>query len=514
MKNIIILSIVCLIYTTAASAQNNKRYKELIFSSIDSIKDIPYNQGLDLNGKLITNLVDVFLPPKEDTCKKRPLLIFVHGGGFQNNTKVSIYGGQICRTFTKAGYVTASIDYRLGIAKPKTDTGYFEALYRGVQDARSAIRYFKLHADLYGIDSSQVFMVGGSAGGKIAMHAAYLNQSEVPSFIDVSKLGLLDDSSNAGASGQAAAVINCWGAMVDYRWINKGDVPLFNTAGLADKTVPFDSSFSYHGFKYGAYILYQRCLSLGIPTAFRGFEAAGHTLDNNSVKLDSSIQEMQAWLYTQLAIHQRKNKEGVLRWEKEMKQFDSLNKLEPNNTNTVLFVGSSTIKKWLHLKEDLKNKDIINRGFGGSNLSELAYYLPRVVYPHNPKAIFIYVSNDITGSDLDKTPIQVTELAKYITKELRAHYPSIPIVWFQIFTNEKRWAVWSQVQEANAMIKNYCANNTNMYFIEAANYFIGDNGLPIAMYYEKDQLHFNELGYQFWAKHIRKQVKKIIKKAS
>jgi hypothetical protein len=73
-----------------------------------------------------------------------------------------------------------------------------------------------------------------------------------------------------------------------------------------DKTVAFDSSFGYHGFKYGGYILYQHCLSLGIPTGWRPFYGAGHTLDNNKAKQDSCFQSMVEWLYPLLAINQPK----------------------------------------------------------------------------------------------------------------------------------------------------------------------------------------------------------------
>ncbi len=68
------------------------------------------------------------------------------------------------------------------------------------------------------------------------------------------------NSGNEGYSSKVNGVMNCWGALIDYSWIRKGDVPLFNAAGTLDKTVPYDSSFDYHGFKYGPYTLFQHCL--------------------------------------------------------------------------------------------------------------------------------------------------------------------------------------------------------------------------------------------------------------
>jgi len=101
--------------------------------------------------------------------------------------------------------------------------------------------------------------------------------------------------------------VNCWGAMIDYKWIKTGDAPLFCIAGTADKTVPYDSSYNYHGFKYGSTILYQHALRQGIATGLRLFYNAGHTLDNNKTKQDSALQDLSAWLFTQLSINAPEN---------------------------------------------------------------------------------------------------------------------------------------------------------------------------------------------------------------
>jgi hypothetical protein len=131
--------------------------------------------------------------------------------------------------------------------------------------------------------------MGSSAGAKTAMHLAYLKQNDVPSYIS-STLGALEgNSGNEGFSSKVNGVVNCWGAMMNFHWIQKGDVPLFNVCGLKDKTVPLDSSFSYHSFNYGAKILYYRALSVGVPTGYRPFENTGHTLDNNKLKRNGCI---------------------------------------------------------------------------------------------------------------------------------------------------------------------------------------------------------------------------------
>lgn len=505
----------CLIGTSVLS---QKRFKNEVFTSLDSFTNIEYGRAVNIKGENETLLLDVFSPPKDDTMKKRPLLIFIHGGGFQNNSKTGNYSSMVCGSFAKRGYVTATIDYRLGVEKSgmvdgkkeKTNKDYAEAFYRAQQDGKAAIRFFRKNADKYGIDTSQVFLTGSSAGSKTCMAIAYMDEDEIPKEIDQNKWGSLDgNSGNPGYSSKVNGVMNAWGAMLNFHWIKKGDAPLFNTAGTEDKTVPYDSSYDYHGFEYGGYILFQHCLSVGVPTGWRPFYNTGHTLDNNKIKQDSCVQSMAAWLYTQLKINKGKNDEGVFRYEKDINTFDSLNAVQKDNENSILFIGSSFIRKWTNIREDLDYKDIIHRGFGGCNLRDVAYYIKRIAYPHQPKAIFIYVGNDITSSDKDKEPDQVLELYKYVVKSLREKFPTTPITWLAISPSLKRWSVWDKITQANDLIKKYAESQPNLYYVDAGSNFLNKEGSPDSKYYVDDKLHYNDEGYKLWGMSIKESVKKI-----
>jgi hypothetical protein len=283
-----------------------QRFKSVVFNSLDSITSVEYGRALNIKGNSESLLMDLIFP-QGDTMKKRPLVVFIHGGGFQNNSRKGSYSAMVCQGFAKRGYVTATIDYRLGIENQKSNDDYANALYRAQQDGRAAIRFLKKHAAQYGIDTNRVFLTGSSAGSKTAMAIAYMDQAELPVGINKDKWGPLEGTSGSeGYSSKVHGVMNAWGAMIDFNWIKQGDAPLFNTSGTMDKTVAFDSSFGYHGFKYGGYILYQHCLALGIPTAWRPFYGAGHTLDNDKVKQDSCFQAMVEWLYPLLAINPSK----------------------------------------------------------------------------------------------------------------------------------------------------------------------------------------------------------------
>lgn len=295
---------IIVLLTLLSTTQAQKRYQEELFNRIDSFKNLSYGKAINIKGEEENLLLDVFVPPVADKIRYRPLVIFIHGGGFVNNTKSSVLSNTICTTLSKKGYVTATIDYRLGVANPKNNIQYFEAMYRAQQDAKAAVRYFKKNAEDYGIDKTQIFVVGASAGAMTALALAYMDEKEIPEGVDIAKWGSLDgNSGNLGFSSSIAGVINLWGALPKYSWIKKGDIPLLNIGGTADKIVPYDSAFDFHGFKYGPKSLHDYCTSVQVNSTLKTFNGAGHGLDYLPKRYDSCVEFMSDWLYTKLTIN-------------------------------------------------------------------------------------------------------------------------------------------------------------------------------------------------------------------
>lgn len=497
----------------SVQGQTLTRYQHEVFTRYDTLNNLVYGEAVNIKNNRETLRLDVFSPPATDTARRRPLLIFIHGGGFQNNDKVGAFSTLVCGTLAKRGYVASSINYRMGLAPSKSDTTYFEALYRAVQDTKAAVRYFRKNAERFGIDPDQIFLMGSSAGSKTAMHTAYLDPHEVPAWLDTRRLGSLEgESGNPGFSSNVRGVVNCWGAMIDYRWMNRGDAPLFNVHGMTDATVAYDSSFSYHGFRHGSTILYSRALALGIPTGLQLFEKTGHTLDNDRTKQQKSVEEISHWLFTQLKQNDPKTGPEVFKWAKEIGQLSHLDSTTTDPAGAVLVSGSSYIRRWSTIARELAPFPIIHRGYGGAKLNDFAYYIRTLVGTHRPRAAVFYVGNDIVGSPTDKTPLQVLNLVKNVTEQVRALRPGLPIFWIQISPNERRWAVWDQISAANELIKQYCAQTPGLHYIEAGHTFLGTDGKPIPALFDADKLHPNETGYQRWAVPIRAELERVLRR--
>ena len=170
--------------------------------NIETLTDIPYGEVIDFAGNSRTLEMDISYPLNDSIpdCG-RPLLVMIHGGAFIAGNKETGICPRVRKDFAKRGYTTASISYRLGQFNTQqevhcnisafdgvewdclnmTDTSeWYRAYYRGVQDAKGAIRYLVNHAADYNIDPNNVFVVGESAGGFIAMGAAFIDEeSEV-----------------------------------------------------------------------------------------------------------------------------------------------------------------------------------------------------------------------------------------------------------------------------------------------------------------------------------------------
>ena len=503
MKKYFLLLLIVSISANLSAQKGLKRFKNEVFTSIDSVTNIEYGIAKNIKGE-DEHLFLNFLHPTSDTSKKRPLVIFVHGGGFVNGDKGTGYSKYITEKLTARGFAVGSINYRLGVENPKHDTSYFKAMIRALQDTKAAIRFFRKNFEKYGIDTSKIFLAGGSAGGMTVLHTAYLNQDEIPKNINIDLLGGLEGhSGNEGYSTKIHGVINFWGAIADYKWIKSGDVPVFNVHGMADKLVPFDSTFSYHPFKYGSSIIFERALSVGIPTGLNPHPNLGHTLDNNKIAFAKAVDEVSQWLYA--LIHKSANPEGIKRFEKEIRKHEEDDQVSSYTKQAVLFTGSSYIRLWKSIKEDLAPTEIIHRGFGGSNISEMAYFVSRIVDPHPLKAVFMYSgSNDITVGTQDKTPQQILETFKYVVKKIKLKHPETPIYYLAISPNERRWAVWDDIKMANALLKSFCESTPNMHFVESESKLLGADGMYQKDLYVEDKLHFNQKGYKIWTEIVRK----------
>jgi|TARA_B110000196_G_scaffold295767_1_gene285661 para-nitrobenzyl esterase len=267
------------------------RYRYRIFDEISVDYDIPYGNNISATGSTISLVMDIY-QPVGDVVDNRPVVVVAHGGFFLGGSNNGLDVVPLCEDLARMGYVAASISYRLGIGNFfNLESSLQEATIRGVQDAKAAVRYLrKSHAiegNIWGIDPERIVLGGSSAGGFIAIHAAYVDDlSEVPSTVNFSAYGLTGgiegDSGSPGYSSELLSIFSISGAIGDDAWISAGDIPVVSTHGTNDGTVPFGTGYvQLSGLNVtivdGSEIIHNTTDLLGIDNCFHAFPGAGHT---------------------------------------------------------------------------------------------------------------------------------------------------------------------------------------------------------------------------------------------
>ena len=276
-----------------------KRYKEKVFSDVNVKNDIVYGKAkgywtsyqaeeesylnILLNGVLSTLnkkelelKADVYFPAG-DTIKERPFIMFIHGGAFYIGDKQSNAMVEFCRYFTSLGYVTASINYRLGFIPLGSEVE--RAGYRALQDAHAAMRYFVENRTSFGIDTSKIFVGGSSAGGITALNLAFMRNNNRPksSFKNLlnDDLGKIESSgNNIKKDFSIKSVINMWGAVDNTDILKNSKTSVISFHGDADLVVPINCDYPFKDIQanFSSLILNKVCGSLEIHIKLRELE--------------------------------------------------------------------------------------------------------------------------------------------------------------------------------------------------------------------------------------------------
>ena len=182
-----------------------------------------------------------------------------------------------------------------------------------------------------------------------------------------------------------------------------------------------------------------------------------------------------------------KYKDDPKRYEEAIREFD--------------FAGSSSIKLWKTLAEDFIPFNVINRGFGGSQTSDLLYYADRIIIPYKPGIVVVYESdNDISAG---KTSEMVYDDFKLLVKKIHESLPETVIMYITIKPSIRRWALWDKMDKANKLVKIFSLNNALVEHIDIGPPMIGRYGTPGPDLFLENGLHLNEKGYKLWTSIVK-----------
>lgn len=204
-------------------------------------------------------------------------------------------------------------------------------------------------------------------------------------------------------------------------------------------------------------------------------------------------------LLANLAIAQQNTFEAeIAAFEKQ----DSQNKPE---IGQILLFGSSSFRLWDNWKEDLAGYPVINRGFGGSQMSDALYFFDRMVIPYQPKIILLYEGDNDIGAG--KTPQEVLNGFMEFAQKVKIKLPNTKLYFVAIKPSPSRIKLIEKQKETNKMVQNYCKKNKSFLgFIDIFSPML-KRGVPQMIHFKADSLHLNQKGYDIWKGKIRKVLK-------
>jgi lysophospholipase L1-like esterase len=198
-----------------------------------------------------------------------------------------------------------------------------------------------------------------------------------------------------------------------------------------------------------------------------------------------------------LLLHAQTSGPHHVQYEPALRAFEAADKTNPPPLNAVLFIGGSSIRLWTNAPAQFPTNQIINRGFGGSYLSDSVALAARIGVPYRPKVIVLYAGdNDIAAGT---SPEQVGADFKEFVAKVHAALPETHIVFLSIKPSPSRMKFFKQIKAANRLIREFIATDGKLVYVDVFTPMLGGDGQPRAELFVKDQLHLNDAGYKLWA---------------
>ncbi|QDT13265.1 GDSL-type esterase/lipase family protein [Planctomycetes bacterium K23_9] len=202
---------------------------------------------------------------------------------------------------------------------------------------------------------------------------------------------------------------------------------------------------------------------------------------------------------------------AVKRWQKTIDEFDQQNQTAQNSSDAVLFIGSSSIRRWESMETDMAPFKTIRRGYGGAKFTDMAIFADRLIQPHQYRALVMFVGNGVNGKPDDHSPDLIEALTRQIVAKSHAHQPDVPVFLIEITPCKKRFDAWQKIRAVNARLREVALSTPHTYFIPTASHYLRPDGTPRTELFVEDNLHLNADGYQLWSTLIRRRLSDVIR---
>jgi lysophospholipase L1-like esterase len=191
------------------------------------------------------------------------------------------------------------------------------------------------------------------------------------------------------------------------------------------------------------------------------------------------------------------------RFQKEVDSIVAANE-SVNRDNLILFTGSSSIRLWKNLSASFPDHNVLNMGFGGSEMADLLYYTDKLIIPFKPKQIFIYEGdNDLS---FGRSPERIIASADSVLSRIRQHLPHSEVIFISPKPSLKRWALKDRYENYIKQLKRWASKKRNVRFADVWTPMLDNDGVVMQDIFITDGLHLNDKGYSIWTSALKKYI--------
>ncbi|WP_396635113.1 GDSL-type esterase/lipase family protein [Maribacter sp. R86514] len=166
-----------------------------------------------------------------------------------------------------------------------------------------------------------------------------------------------------------------------------------------------------------------------------------------------------------------------------------------SNKETIVFTGSSSVRLWGDLKEKFPEHQIVNSGFGGSQASDLLFFIDELILSYNPKKVFIYEGdNDLWAK---KSPTDVLNTTTEIIRRIKAKNASTQVILISAKPSISRWKIRNKYRRLNRKMNRFAKSDPTLFYVDVWKPMLNKRKLKTDIFIE-DGLHMNQKGYDIW----------------
>jgi lysophospholipase L1-like esterase len=187
-------------------------------------------------------------------------------------------------------------------------------------------------------------------------------------------------------------------------------------------------------------------------------------------------------------------------YEAEVRALERGWKAQPIKTHPPVFYGSSSIRLWETLAEDV-DPSILNLGFGGSTLEACDYFFGRLVVPVKPRSILLYAGDNDLG---DGRPVkQILAWFRSLADKVATSVGPIPFGFVSVKPSPARFALIDRIRCLNHLIRQDIESRPLGYYVDMVPAMLDPTGQPRPELFLDDGLHLNREGYRLWGRVLK-----------